>query len=164
MFLNINQLTEHLVSSMKPKFSKLLYSHDFSSSIPTELKELPTKLTALSEEVNELKKHIKEFEIELPKVFNEIPQKLKIFSSIVSSLTTHTLEALSGLLNKVTDTLNRFASILNAHNKGVPSVGKSTASPTEGEKNTNPVTKDAELENLVDLIGIDVVEEYHKKK
>ncbi|GJX93132.1 retrovirus-related pol polyprotein from transposon TNT 1-94 [Tanacetum coccineum] len=56
-----------------------------------------------------------------------------------------TLEALLGLLNKVTDTLNRFASILNAHNKGVPSAGKSTASPAEGEKNTNPVTEDAEL-------------------
>ncbi|GJY87962.1 hypothetical protein Tco_0502590 [Tanacetum coccineum] len=41
---------------------------------------------------------------------------------------------------------------------------KSTASLAEGEKNTNPVTKDAELANLVDLIGINVVEEYHKKK
>nr|GEX37133.1 hypothetical protein [Tanacetum cinerariifolium] len=51
-----------------------------------------------------------------------------------------TLEAPSGLLNKVTDILNRFASILNAQNKGVPSAGKSTASLTEGEKNTNPVT------------------------
>ncbi|GJY16472.1 hypothetical protein Tco_0386894, partial [Tanacetum coccineum] len=75
-----------------------------------------------------------------------------------------TLEALSGLLKKVTDTLNRFASILNAHNKGVPSVGKSTASPVEGEKNIIPVIEDAELANLVDLICIDVVEEYHKNK
>nr|GEY85690.1 hypothetical protein [Tanacetum cinerariifolium] len=125
VFPNINQLTEHLVSSMKPEFSKLLSSHDFSSSIPTELKELPTKITALSRE---------------------------------------TLEALPGLLNKVVDTLNRFASILNAHNKGVSLAGKSTASPVEGEKNTNPLTKDVELENLVDLMGIYVVEEYHKKK
>nr|GEY99067.1 hypothetical protein [Tanacetum cinerariifolium] len=76
VFLNINQFTEHLVSSMKPEFSKLLSSHDFSSSIPTELKELPTKIIALSGEVNELKKHIKEFEIELPEFFNEISQKL----------------------------------------------------------------------------------------
>ncbi|GJZ81063.1 hypothetical protein Tco_0646057 [Tanacetum coccineum] len=111
-------------------------------SIPTELKEPPTKITVLSGEVNELKKHIKEFEIKL----------------------SETLEALTGLLNKVTDTLKRFSSILNAHNKGVPSAGKSTASPTKGEKNTNLVTKDVKLSNLVDLIGIDVVEEYHKKK
>ncbi|GJY24683.1 hypothetical protein Tco_0398341 [Tanacetum coccineum] len=133
-------------------------------SIPTELKELPTKISVLSGEVNELKKHIKEFEIELSEVFNEIPQKLETFSSIVSSLITQTLEALPGLLNKVTNTLNRFASILNAHNKGVPSAGKSTASPAVGEKNTNLVIKDVELSNLVDLMGIDVVEEYHKKK
>ncbi|GKE69055.1 hypothetical protein Tco_1527127 [Tanacetum coccineum] len=164
VFPNFNQLTEHLVSSMKPEFSKLLSSHDFSSSIPTKLKKLPTKITALSKEVNELKKHIKEFEVELLEVFNEILQKLETFSSTVSSLTTQTLEALSGLLKKVTDTLNRFASILNAHNKGVPSVGKSTASPVEGEKNIIPVIEDAELANLVDLIGIDVVEEYHKNK
>nr|GEY90470.1 hypothetical protein [Tanacetum cinerariifolium] len=166
VFLNI-QLTEHLVFSMKPEFFKLLSSHDFSSSIPTELKELLSKITALSREVNEIKKHIKEFEIELPEVFNEILLKLKTFSSTVSSITTQTMEALPGLLNKVTDTLNKFASILNAHNKGVPSAGKSgksTASPAEGKKNTNPVTEDAEVVNLVDLMGIDVVEEYHKKK
>nr|GEV62016.1 hypothetical protein [Tanacetum cinerariifolium] len=142
VFPKINQLTEHLVSSMKLEFSKLLSFYDFSSSIPAELKEFPTKITALSREVNELKKHIKEFENELPE----------------------TLEALLGLLNKVTNTLNMFSSILNAHNKGVLSAGKLIASLTEGEKNTNPVTEDAELANLVDLIGIDVVEEYNKKK
>ncbi|GJY32054.1 hypothetical protein Tco_0415549 [Tanacetum coccineum] len=86
--------------------------------------------------------------------------------SQISLVQSHfqTLEAHLGLLNKVTDTLNRFASILNAHNKGVPSAGKSTASLAEGEKNTNLVTEDAELANLVDLICIDVVEEYHKNK
>ncbi|GKG67963.1 hypothetical protein Tco_0745677, partial [Tanacetum coccineum] len=43
--------------------------------------------------------------------------------------------------------------------KDVPSAGQATASPTEG--------KDAEtnLQNeLVDLLGIDVVEQYHNKK
>ncbi|GKE05285.1 hypothetical protein Tco_1397303 [Tanacetum coccineum] len=145
---------------MKPKFSKLLSSHDFSRSILIELKELPTKITTLSEEVNELKKHIKDFEVELPEVFNEIPQKLETFSSIVSSLTTQVSE----LKNHKKELPKEFASILNAHNKGVPSAGKSTASPAEGEKNTNPITEDVELENLADLMGIDVVEEYHKKK
>nr|GEU49564.1 integrase, catalytic region, zinc finger, CCHC-type, peptidase aspartic, catalytic [Tanacetum cinerariifolium] len=69
-----------------------------------------------------------------------------------------TVEALLVLLNKVTDTLSRFASILNAHNKGVPSIGKSTASPTKGEKNTNLLTEDANLANLIDLMGVDVAE------
>ncbi|GJX64469.1 hypothetical protein Tco_0298812 [Tanacetum coccineum] len=113
--------------------------------------------------VNKLKKHIKEFEVELPK---ELPKELLDLPGQISLVQSHiqTLKALLGLLNKVTNTLNRFASILNAHNKGVPSTGKSIASLAEGEKNTNPFTKEAELANLVDLIGINVVEEYHKKK
>ncbi|GKC62589.1 retrovirus-related pol polyprotein from transposon TNT 1-94 [Tanacetum coccineum] len=160
VFPNINQLTNHLISSMKPEFSKLLSSHDFSSSIPTELKEPPpTKITTLSGEVNELKKHIKEFEVELPEVFNEITQKLETFSSIVFSLTTQVVE----LKKHKWELPKEFVSILNAHNKGVPSAGKSTTSPAEGAKNTNPVTEDAEMANLVDLMGIDVVEEYHKR-
>ncbi|GJX62328.1 hypothetical protein Tco_0295228 [Tanacetum coccineum] len=73
------------------------------------------------------------------------------------------MEALSGLLAKVTDTLNRFANILHTHSESVTSASKSTASHAEGEKNTNPA-KDAETSNLVDFIGIDVVEDYHQKK
>ncbi|GJZ19369.1 hypothetical protein Tco_0555959 [Tanacetum coccineum] len=65
-----------------------------------------------------------------------------------------------------------FASIMEnaspkAKSKGVPSAGQTTASPAKGETNINPATKDAEKTNLhndlVDLMGIDVVEEYHKK-
>ncbi|GJT59166.1 hypothetical protein Tco_1002699 [Tanacetum coccineum] len=170
VFPNINQLTEHLVSSMKPKFSKCLSSHDFNSSNPTELKELPIKITALSGEkletfsstvsslttqVAKLKKHT----WELPKEFLSLPDQ-------ISSIQTHikTVEALPGLLSKVTYTLNMFASILNAHNKGIPSTGESTASPVEGEKNTNPITEDEKMANLINLMCIDVVEEYYKKK
>nr|GEU55815.1 hypothetical protein [Tanacetum cinerariifolium] len=81
-----------------------------------------------------------------------------------------TWDALPSLLNKVTITLNRFTSLINqssqkAKDKGVPSTGKSNASPAEGEKNTYSATKEANLKNdLVDLMGIDVVEEYHKKE
>ncbi|GKA29620.1 RNA-directed DNA polymerase like protein, partial [Tanacetum coccineum] len=179
---------------LKSQNHKLEQDKERLFSIPTELKELPIKITALSGEVHELNTHIQEFEIKLPEVFNEIPQKLETFSSTISSLTTQvaelkkhmwelpkeflalpgqissiqthimTLEALPCIFHNVTDTLNRFASILNAHNKGVPSAGKSTTSPAEGEKNTNPVIEDAELANLIYLMGIDVVEEYHKKK
>nr|GEZ80710.1 hypothetical protein [Tanacetum cinerariifolium] len=51
-----------------------------------------------------------------------------------------------------------------ATTKDIPSAGQATASPDEGEKNT---TKDAKtnLQNKpVDLLGIDVVEQYHNKK
>ncbi|GJS48230.1 copia protein [Tanacetum coccineum] len=149
VFLNINQLTEHLVSSMKPEFSKLLFFDDFICSIPTKLKELPTKITALSREVNELKKHIKEFEVELPEVAElkkhkwELPKEFLDLPGQNSSVQSH-IQTLS--------------------TPGSFKQGKLTTSHTEGEKNTNPITEDAELANLVDLIGINVAEEYYKKK
>ncbi|GKE36046.1 hypothetical protein Tco_1455368, partial [Tanacetum coccineum] len=64
-----------------------------------------------------------------------------------------TLDALPSLLNKVTDTLNRFANIVEnasskATDKRVPSAGHANASPTEGENNTNQATKDANNANL----------------
>ncbi|GJV80226.1 hypothetical protein Tco_1516096 [Tanacetum coccineum] len=198
---DINQLTGLLVSSLKPEFSKLLASHDFASCLPTELKELPSNFTALSGEIKELKKHVKDMEIELPGDLKEIPTKLENFTSTISSLTSQvaklkniqwelptefldlpsqvysvqeklkTLDSLPSILNKVTDTLNRFATVVEnasgAARNNVPSVGKATASPTEGEKNTNPATTDAEPnlhDELVDLLGIDVVTRYYNKK
>ncbi|GJX59383.1 hypothetical protein Tco_0290773 [Tanacetum coccineum] len=129
MFPNINQLTEHLVSSMKPDFFKLLSSHDFSSSIHTELKELPTKITALSGEVNELKKHIKEFEVELPEVAELKKHKWELHKEFLD---------LPGQISLVQSHIQTLEAVL--------------------------ITEDAELANLVDLMGIDVVKEYHKKK
>nr|GEX73267.1 hypothetical protein [Tanacetum cinerariifolium] len=120
-------LTELLVTSLKPEITKLLASYDFVSYLPTELKELLLKITKLSGDVNELKKHVRDMEIEQPEDLKEIPKKLETFTSIISS--------------------------------------KSNASPTKGEKNTYSATKKIDLKNdLVDLMGIDVVEEYHKKK
>nr|GEX01164.1 hypothetical protein [Tanacetum cinerariifolium] len=52
--------------------------------------------------------------------------------------------------------------------KGVPSAGPTTASPADKEKNINPTAKDAETTNLhdelVDLLGIDIVTRYYNKK
>nr|GEX20316.1 hypothetical protein [Tanacetum cinerariifolium] len=53
-YLDINQLTDLLVTSLKPKLSKLLATHNFASCLPTELKELPSKFTELSGEIKEL--------------------------------------------------------------------------------------------------------------
>nr|GEW41307.1 hypothetical protein [Tanacetum cinerariifolium] len=72
----------------------------------------------------------------------------------------------------VTDTLNKFATVLEtaskAESKNVPSVGQATTSPAEGEKNTNLATRDVESTNLhnelVDLLGIDIVTQYYNKK
>ncbi|GJT36325.1 hypothetical protein Tco_0926744 [Tanacetum coccineum] len=143
LYPDINQLTELLVTSLKPELSKLLASYDFASCLPTELKELPSKITGLSEEIKELKQHIKDMEIELPGDLIEIPTKLKSFTSTISSLSSHvaelkniqwkppaeflnlpsqvssvqeklkTLDSIPSLLHTVTHTLNRFSTMVN---------------------------------------------------
>ncbi|GKB02602.1 hypothetical protein Tco_0830691 [Tanacetum coccineum] len=97
----------------------------------------------------------------LPSQISSVQAKLK------------TLDTLPSLLNKVANTLNRFANIMeNASHtttsNGVSSAGPTTTSPAEGEKNTNPATKDADTTNLhnelVDRLGIDIVTQYYNKK
>ncbi|GJW47194.1 hypothetical protein Tco_0078840 [Tanacetum coccineum] len=158
---DINQLTKLLVTSLKHDLSKLLASHKFASCLPTKLKELPSKITKLSGEIKELKQHIKDMEIELPGDLKEIPSKLETFTSTISSLSSQeklkTLDSLPGLLNKVTNTLNRFATLVGNASRatamGVPSADKATASHVKGEKDA-----DTNLKNeLVDLLGIDIV-------
>ncbi|GJY65966.1 hypothetical protein Tco_0468204 [Tanacetum coccineum] len=85
-YLNINQLTELLVTSLKLKLSKLLASYDFASYLPIELKELSSKITKLSGEIKELKQHVKDMEIELPGDLVEIPTKVETFT--ISSLSS----------------------------------------------------------------------------
>ncbi|GKB62034.1 hypothetical protein Tco_0918220 [Tanacetum coccineum] len=77
------------------------------------------------------------------------------------------LDSLPSLLHKVTDTLNRFATMVEnasgATSMNVPSASKATTSPVEGEKNT----KDADTnlkDELVDLLCKNVVTQYYTKK
>ncbi|GKB59365.1 hypothetical protein Tco_0915551 [Tanacetum coccineum] len=141
-FSNVAQLTELLVKSLTLELLKLLSCHGFSSSLPTELKELSSKFNKLSREVKDIKKHVQGLEIELPGELKEIPNKLETFTSIVSSLTSQvtelntlqwelpkeflvlpgqlssvqaklkTLDALASLLNKVNDALNNLLKLL----------------------------------------------------
>ncbi|GJV01228.1 hypothetical protein Tco_1334797 [Tanacetum coccineum] len=117
-----------------------------------------------------LKKHVRDMEIELPEDLKEIPTKVETFTSTISSLLSQVaelknikwelpaefltlpsqvspvqeklkiLDSLPSLLHKVTDTLTRFATMVEnvsgALSMNVPSAGKATASPAEGEKNT----------------------------
>nr|GEX88103.1 hypothetical protein [Tanacetum cinerariifolium] len=161
-YSDLNQPTNLLLTLLKPKLSKLLSIHNFASCLPTELKELPSKFTKLSGEIKKLKKHVKDMEIELPEELKKIPTKLETFTSTISSLTSRVAE-----LKNIQWELPAFATMVEnasgATTKDVPSAGQATASPAEGEKNT----KDAEtnLQNeLVDLLGIKIVEQYHKKK
>ncbi|GJZ52569.1 retrovirus-related pol polyprotein from transposon TNT 1-94 [Tanacetum coccineum] len=72
-FPNVGQLNELLVKSLQIEFLKILSAHDFSSSLPTELKDLPSKFNELTEEVKGLKKQGHELEIELPGDLKKIP-------------------------------------------------------------------------------------------
>nr|GEV25407.1 hypothetical protein [Tanacetum cinerariifolium] len=86
--------------------------------------------------------------LDLPSHVSSVQEKLKDLDSLLS------------LLDKVTKTLNMFSTMMEtasgATTADVPSVGQTTASPAEGEKNT----KDAETnlkDELVDLLGTNVV-------
>ncbi|GJY56481.1 hypothetical protein Tco_0455596 [Tanacetum coccineum] len=106
---------------------------------------------------------LKTLKWELPAEFLALPSQIL---SVQAKL--QTLDSLPSLLNKVADTLTRFASIMKNASKGVPSAGPVIASPVEGEKNTNPTTKDGDTTNLhnelIDLLGIDIVTRYYNKK
>nr|GEX06590.1 hypothetical protein [Tanacetum cinerariifolium] len=90
--------------------------------------------------IKELKKHVRDKEIELSRDLKEILTKLETFTSTISSLSSQTLGSLPSILHKVTDTLNRFATMVEnaseATSMNVPSAGKATALPAKGEKNT----------------------------
>ncbi|GJT36076.1 hypothetical protein Tco_0926495 [Tanacetum coccineum] len=117
-----DELNELLVKSLQTEFSKILATHDFSSSLPTELKDLPSKFNELTEEVKGLKKQVA-----------SVQAKLK------------TLDALPCLLLNVTKALNKFAQVLDsasskARDQSVPSAGQADTMSAEGEKNTNQAT------------------------
>ncbi|GJU92995.1 hypothetical protein Tco_1317751 [Tanacetum coccineum] len=87
-FPNVGHLNELLFKSLQTEFSKILSTHDFSSSLPTKLKDLSSKFNELTEEVKGLKQQVHELEIELLGNLKEIPSKLEDFTKIITSLTS----------------------------------------------------------------------------
>ncbi|GJR63001.1 hypothetical protein Tco_1505163 [Tanacetum coccineum] len=137
-FPNVGQLNELLVKSLQTEFSKILSTHDFSSSLPTKLKDLPSKFNELIEEVKGLKKQILQWE--LPAEFLSLPKQV---ASVQAK--PKTLDALPSLLLNVTKSLNKFCQVLDSANskagdQSVPSAGQADIMPTEEEKNTNQAT------------------------
>ncbi|GJX76632.1 hypothetical protein Tco_0323443 [Tanacetum coccineum] len=126
--------------------------------LPGDLKEIPTKLETFTSTISSLSSQVaklKNIQWELPVEFLNFPCQV---SSVQEKLKT--LDSLPSILHKVTDTLNRFANMvdnaLEARSMNVPSAGKATASPAEGEKNTKDVGTNLKDE-LVDLLGKNVV-------
>ncbi|GJS45598.1 putative reverse transcriptase domain-containing protein [Tanacetum coccineum] len=130
-----------------------------------DLKEIQAKLETFTSTISSLSSQVaelKNIQWKLPAEFLNLPSQV---SSVQEKLKN--LDSLPSLLHKVIDTLNRFATMventLGATSMNVPLAGKATASPAEGEKNT----KDAETnlqKQLIDLLGIEVVQQYHNKK
>ncbi|GJZ13266.1 hypothetical protein Tco_0548496 [Tanacetum coccineum] len=164
-FHNVGQLNELLVKSLHTEFSKILSAHDFSSSLPTELKELLTKFNKLAKDVKGLKKQVHELKIELPGDLKKIPTKQEDFTKSFTSLTSQvaerktlrwelpteflllptqvayaqaklkTFDALLSLLQKVTEALNMFAQVFNTASKKAGD----TSVPSAGQAGTIPV-------------------------
>ncbi|GKA28199.1 hypothetical protein Tco_0714367 [Tanacetum coccineum] len=144
-FLNVQQLTELLVNSLKPKLAKLLTDHDFSSFIRTELKELPSKVNKINGAVGELKQYMENFEIKVPCNLKLLPRKLEDFQSSISVLTSKVLDALPSLLNRVAKALDRFATTIDsasqkAVDNSVPLADQVSTHPAEGDKYTSKAT------------------------
>ncbi|GKC72564.1 hypothetical protein Tco_1118447 [Tanacetum coccineum] len=90
------KLIELLVNSLKPELDKMLTAHDFSASIPMELKEFPTKVNEISGTLGDLKKYVEQLEIEVLGELKDLPNKLQDFQASISVLTTK-VASLEGL-------------------------------------------------------------------
>ncbi|GJV81823.1 hypothetical protein Tco_1517693 [Tanacetum coccineum] len=141
-FPNVGQLKELLVMSLQTEFSNILSARDFSSSLPTELKDLSSKFNELTEEtVTSLTSQVVELKTlqwELPAEFLSMPSQVEMVQAKLK-----TLDALQSLLNKVTNALNQFAQAIaskKTRDTSVPSAGQASTQPAEGEKNTNQAT------------------------
>ncbi|GJY91206.1 hypothetical protein Tco_0506402 [Tanacetum coccineum] len=146
-FPNIRQLNELLVKSLQTEFSKILSTHDFSSSLPTELKELPSKFNELAEEedftktVTSLTSQFakrKTLQWELLEEFLSVPTHVETIQAKLK-----TLDALPSLLHQFTYALNQFAQAIaskKTEDDNIPSAGQVGTQPAEGEKNTNQAT------------------------
>ncbi|GJV61145.1 hypothetical protein Tco_1467245 [Tanacetum coccineum] len=111
----MEHLNEHLVKFLTAEFSKILSAYNFSSSLPTELKDLPSKFDKQTEEVKGLKKQVHELEIKLPGDLKEIPSKLEEFTKTITTTS-------------------------KSGDQCVPSASQASSMPAEGEKNTNQAT------------------------
>nr|GEW28895.1 hypothetical protein [Tanacetum cinerariifolium] len=142
----------YLLQSQKEelKQAKAKASHNFASFLTTEVKELPSKITGLSGEIKELKKHVRDMKIELLGDLKEILTKLETFTFTISSLSSQVAELKNIHWEFPAEFATMVENALRATSTNVPSAGKATASPAEGEKNT----KDADINMKDELVDI----------
>ncbi|GJV25264.1 hypothetical protein Tco_1377959 [Tanacetum coccineum] len=120
--------------------------------LPGDLKEIPIKLETFTSTISSLSSQVAELKNihwELPTEFLNLPSQV---SSVQEKLKI--LDSLPSILHKVTDTLNRFATMVEnasgATSMNVPSAGKASASPAE-ERVRNNKMLDTNLEDEIIL-------------
>ncbi|GJS29043.1 hypothetical protein Tco_0489663, partial [Tanacetum coccineum] len=112
------ELTELLVTSLKPELLKLLTNHDLSASIPTELKELPSKVDDIFGELKDLRNLTTQVS-ELRTLQWELPADFLVVLGFAQAI--------------------EYASH-KAGDQSVPLAGQVSTQPAEGEKNTRQAT------------------------
>ncbi|GKA39292.1 hypothetical protein Tco_0731843 [Tanacetum coccineum] len=132
---------------LKNEFLNIISAHDFSISLPTDLKDLPSKLNELTGEVKGLKKQVHELEIELPGDLKEIPTKLDDFTKNVTSLTSQVAELKTLQWELPTEFLSLPAQVASVQAKlktldALPGLLLNTApsTPSTGQHLTPPST------------------------
>ncbi|GJW55011.1 hypothetical protein Tco_0099096 [Tanacetum coccineum] len=177
-FLNVQQLTELQVNALKHELTHLLTNHDFSASIPTELKELSSKVTKISRAVGDLKQYMEKLEIEVLENFKldilagllALPRHVSLINAHLSKLKV--LDALPRLLNKVAKAMDRFATATELASKkagdqgeNVQDKGKKAMSHEEVAKEDSDSDFDAEirLTGIEQAVKADVAKSKIKK-
>ncbi|GJT02843.1 hypothetical protein Tco_0824012 [Tanacetum coccineum] len=158
-FPNVEQLKELLVKSLKTEFLNILSAHDFSNSLPTELKDLPSKFNDLTKEW------------ELPAKFLGVPSQVEMVKAKLK-----TIDTLPSLLKKVTNALNQFYQAITLEKTGgdnVPSASQARTQPAKGGEEHisshnllafSKKSQKARKEELIDLLGPKVVNKYYNDK
>ncbi|GJT84622.1 hypothetical protein Tco_1066339 [Tanacetum coccineum] len=147
---NVQQLIELLVNSLKPEFDLLIKDHDFSSHIPSELKELPTKFGQVIETLGFKRTSISVLTTKVASLEGlklDIQAELVALLAQVSSINSQlaklkVLDAIPTILGKVVALLDRFADAVSSTSQrvgdlSVPLAGQAGPHLTEGNKNTN---------------------------
>ncbi|GJY50556.1 hypothetical protein Tco_0441403 [Tanacetum coccineum] len=147
---NVQQLTELLVKSLKPELSQILTDHDFITSIPTELKKLPSKVNDLYEAVGDIKKYVEDLEIEVPRDLKVLPKKLEEF---YPPKTTPQPEG-EQVKDKGKTSLS-YEEVVEEESESDSDVEISLSAKSEIKKGK---------QDLIDLLGLDVVEKMYKDK
>ncbi|GJU53135.1 hypothetical protein Tco_1226849 [Tanacetum coccineum] len=152
LFPNVEQLNELLVKSLQSEFLKILSTNDFSSSLPTELKDLPSKFINLTEEKDKGKKALSLEEAEKKSTKSDFDDETHVTGSMVESSRIKNLKKFD-FVTKEGKHIHLIEEQINQQ-KNVEEEAKAEAAKRKSE---------VRKEEFVDLLGPDVVNKAESK-